>query len=87
MFDYMNDINYDNYTQFIHDVDICRSDMLDADLKLLHDQGLIIDIEREFELFKGKAIIEYKNIRFDCFLHPKSGKKLYVFTDGPITRF
>lgn len=24
----MNGINYDNYTQFVHDVDICRRDML-----------------------------------------------------------
>ena len=82
MFNYMNGINYDNYTQFVHDMDICRSDMLDADLKLLQDKGLIIDIEKEFELFEGKAVIEYKNIRFDCFLHQKPSKMLYVFLNA-----
>ncbi len=82
MFNYMNGINYDNYTQFVHDVDICRSDMLDADLKLLQDKGLIIDIEKEFELFEGKAVIEYKKIRFDCFFRQKPGKMLYVFLNA-----
>ena len=82
MFKYMNGINYDNYTQFIHDVDTCRSDMLNADLNLLQDKGLVIDIKKEFELFEGKAVIEYKNIRFDCFLHQKPSKNLYVFLNA-----
>lgn len=86
MFEYLDNIFYHDFIQFKSDIDTCRDNMLSVDSQLLHDRGITIDIEKEFELSDGRLILEYKKIGFECFFHYKSNTTLYVFLNGALTQ-
>ncbi len=85
-FEFMGDISYHDYSQFIQEVDIYRDNMLVSDKKLLIDRGAAVRAEDEFELTDGRMVIEYKKIKFDCFFYYKQSTKLYVFLNGALTQ-
>lgn len=86
-FDNMGDIVYDDYSQFIRNVDINRSNMLEADNSMLSEKTLtIININEDFELSNGRIEINFKGIQFECFFHYKPSSVLYVFLNGALTQ-
>lgn len=85
-FRHMKEIAYCDYAQFLEEVDTCRRNMLTADTELLRDSGRMLRFDDAFDLADGRMVIEYKEVKFECFFHYKPNAPLYVFLNGALTK-
>lgn len=87
MFRYMNNIVFEDYEQFIKEVDCQRREMLFPEKKLLeYKEEIIVDIENIDSVPNGRFLILYKNVLFECFFMGKQDKILNVFLNGALTQ-
>lgn len=85
LFDYMDNIFFEDYDHFIEQVDSRRKEFLFADTHLLQDNHIILDLDKTVHIPNGRVNIPYKDIMFECVFHYKASKKLYVLLNGALT--
>lgn len=85
MFQFMENMQFDNYESFKERIDNARSRMLSKDYSLLSDRQIDIDIDSVAGISNGRFNIEYNDILFECFFYYKSKSRLYVFLNGALT--
>lgn len=85
LFDYMDNIFFEDFENFIKQMDSERKAFLYADRNLLQDNQIVLDLDKTAHIPSGRVNISYKNILFECVFHYKENKKLYVMLNGALT--
>lgn len=85
LFDYMDNIFFENFEDFIEQVDNKRREFLFADTHLLQNNPVVLDLDRTMRIPNGRVDIPYKGLTFECVFHYKVHKKLYVMLNGALT--
>lgn len=86
IFNFMDEIIFDDYEQMIHDTDAKRNDMVLADKSLLENRDIAIALDAIETLSDGRINIIYNDIVFECIFHYKQKKKLFVILNGARTQ-
>lgn len=84
-FNYMKDIYFKSYEQFIQDVDMARNDMLKVNPNIISQDPIALELNTAEELPDGRLDIQYGGINWECFFHNNKKKALYVFLNGAIS--
>lgn len=85
LFDYMDNIFFEDFENFIKQMDSERKAFLYADRISLQDNQIVLDLDKTAHIPSGRVNISYKNILFECVFHYKENKKLYVMLNGALT--
>lgn len=85
LFPYMKDIPFMSYEQFADAVSEARNRILEVDRFLISPKGNgggILEWEISDRIPVGRFDTDFQGIHLECFLHRKSGKRLYIMLNG-----
>lgn len=85
MYGNLAEINFESFEQFVNDVDLARSNILQVDPEEIKQRPHIIDIKTIEKLPNGRFNANYGDVDWECFFHYKKSDILYVFLSGAIT--
>lgn len=86
IFPYMKNVYFDDYMEFVRDVDSERKNFLNPNKNFLNLPVQEIDVDHISEIKSGRLHSVYKKYVFESFFYKKKSKYLYVILNGSLDK-